>query len=81
MTYCLESYKDRDGLVAHIEQDKYSSCYRLDVVRMIDECRGQTVFKGTYVSIPNARRAMRKQMTAPVTKTYDFYDDHKKEEM
>lgn len=31
MTYVLRTYKDNDGNIAEIEQDKYSACFRLDV--------------------------------------------------
>jgi len=71
MTYVIESYEDSNGLIADIEQEKYESCYRLEILQPIDECMGLLVFKGTYLTIPNARRAMRRQMNAPITKTYD----------
>lgn len=80
MTYTLERYKDADGIHASIEQDKYCSSYRLVIYEVYDECLAHVLYSNTYPAIPNARRAMRRKLTAPVTKTYDFYDDHKKGE-
>lgn len=72
MTYCIESYEDSVGIVAEIVQDKYESCYKLQVIQMLDESRGLLVFSGTYATIPNARRAMRRHLNAPIVKTFDI---------
>lgn len=74
MTFCIESYEDSVGIIADIVQDKYESSYRLQVLQMLDESRGLLVFSGTYATIPNARRAMRRQLNAPIVKTYDIRD-------
>ena len=78
MTFCIESYEDNIGLEGDILQDKYESIYRIQVLQPLDSSRGLLVFSGTYSTIQNARRAVRRHMNAPVVKTFDIRDNMKK---
>lgn len=74
MTVVFESYEDANGIRANIEQDKYCRTFRLVIMQMIDECRASVLYQNWYTTIPNARRAMRRQLTKPVRKTFDVHD-------
>lgn len=70
MTVTLERYVDARGLYAEITQDKYSAVYQMRTFEMIDESRAQVLYENTYLTIPNARRALRRQLTKPITLEY-----------
>ena len=66
MTIVYETYKDENGVQADIMQDKYCSCFRLDVYVPSDNGPATTLYRyDLYQSIANARRAMRRLLSAP----------------
>ena len=73
MTIVLESYKDAEGIRADIEQDKYCKSFRLDIYRKTEDGTALTVYRNDcYTKIESARRAMRRILTAPIVKTFDY---------
>lgn len=70
MTVVLEHYIDSCGVEASIEQDKYETSYKL-VVLTADENRMATVlYRNVYTTRESARRAMRRRLMAPITRTF-----------
>lgn len=66
MTTVIESYKDSNGIHADIEQDKYSRSVRLVVYSVYDGCLADVLHQNTFSTIANARRAVRRHLTAPI---------------
>ena len=64
MTFVIEHYKNtEDNLIfANIQQNKYEKSYELDVYRIEKpgSSIGYTLFRNSYVSIPNARKALKR---------------------
>lgn len=61
MTIVLEKYRSDDGTLANIQQEKYCSCYQLDVFQLIDNGPfAQTIYRGNYMTRSSARRAMKR---------------------
>ena len=77
MTVILESYTNGE-INADIQQEKFSNVYELD---MYDN-DGHNVYRYTYLTIPDARRAMRRQYKnnfgglKEVIKTSDWKNEH-----
>lgn len=69
MTTVIESYKDSNGIHADIEQDKYSRSLRLIVYSVYDECLADVLHQNTFSTIANARRAVRRHLTAPIERS------------
>lgn len=70
MTVVLERYIDSCGVEANIEQDKYETSYKL-VILTADENRMATVlYRNIYTTREAARRAMRRRLSAPITRTF-----------
>ena len=66
MTIVIESYKDSNGIHADIEQDKYSHSVRLIIYSVYDGCLADVLHQNTFSTVNNARRAMRRHLTAPI---------------
>lgn len=62
MTIVLEKYRDTNGNIANIEQEKHSSLFTLAICRPYtdDPHRVQTIMKREYMSKESAKKAMRK---------------------
>lgn len=73
MTVVLERFKDSAGLEASIEQDKYQTSFTLCVYEPDGTGFARSLFRNTYTTMEGARRAMRRQLTAPVTRTFKFF--------
>lgn len=66
MTVVIERYTDSKGIVGEIMQDKFCTCYRMETRKPVDESRSVVLYRNTYRTIPDARRAMRRQMNKPI---------------
>lgn len=69
MTTVLESYKDSNGIHADIKQDKYSRSLRLIVYSVYDGCLADVMHQDTFATVTNARRAVRRHLTAPIERS------------
>ena len=69
MTTVIESYKDSNGIHADIEQDKYSHSVRLIIYSVYDGCLADVLHQNTFSTVNNARRAMRRHLTAPIERS------------
>lgn len=68
MTVVIERYTDSDGIVGEIMQDKFCKSYRMETMQRIDESRSVVLYRNTYCTIPDARRAMRRRMKKPIVR-------------
>lgn len=68
MTIVLEHYKDSTGLHGEIEQDKYCSSFRVVISEPLGGGRARSLYRNTFTTKENARRAIRRHMTAPITR-------------
>ena len=68
MTVSLERYADRNGTRAEITQNKHCASFQLSVYEVYDGCFARVLYKNTYHTKDAARRAMRRRLTAPITK-------------
>lgn len=79
MTFVIERYQDTESETrfASIEQDKYCTTYNLVVYRVFRDnpSFAYTATKRTYMTIGNARKAMRK--LGQWTKVYDMKEGAK----
>lgn len=64
MTIVIEHYKNKNDslLFANIQQNKYELSYVLSIYRIESEnsATAYSLFKNHYVSIPNARKALKR---------------------
>jgi hypothetical protein len=72
MTITLESYKDNNGMFADIDQHKNSSLFTLDIYTKSKDCTAILITRKNYGTKESARKAMRRQLSAPVTMTFKF---------
>ena len=71
MTIVLEHYKASDGIEATIEQDKYQTTFSIDVYEPDGSGRpgfARSLYRSTYMTRDGARRAIRRRLTAPITR-------------
>ena len=69
MTIVLESYQDKNGVTAYIEQKKFCQSFQLKVCTTVNNDIVVPIASRTYLSKQNARRAMKRYMTEPITCT------------
>lgn len=55
MTFTLQKISNNDYTV-YIDQDKFCTSFRVEVVKHIDECRAYTINAHTYPTFEKARR-------------------------
>lgn len=64
MTYVIEHYESKENNLtfANIQQDKYSNVFELEVysIESPGSSIGYTLFRNNYVSVPNARKALKR---------------------
>ena len=64
MTFVIEHYKSKEDelIFANIQQNKYEKCVELDVYRIEKpgSSMGYTLFRNSYISVPNARKALKR---------------------